>query len=244
MADLSMDEVMTTTRAMRRLKPDPVPDEDLRDIVAAATQAPSGANRQSWAFVIVSDAELRRRLAQHYRELGNALFRDTVLADPDLPPDQHKVYQGAMHLVDHLGEAPAIIAACMRGPLPTSPEGAAAYYGSIFPAVQNLMLAARARGLGTTLTTLLTRRQGGADDLGSARGREPDRHHPRRLPAGALGRTQARPRPRRYPLEPLGRPAARRLTRPRGAPPGSPSRERGGPNDLVGCLPPFCRGRE
>ena len=158
MADLSMDEVMTTTRAMRRLKPDPVPDEDLRDIVAAATQAPSGANRQSWAFVIVSDAELRRRLAQHYRELGNALFRDTVLADPGLPPDQRKVYQGAMHLVDHLGEAPAIIAACMRGPLPTSPEGAAAYYGSIFPAVQNLMLAARARGLGTTLTTLLTRR--------------------------------------------------------------------------------------
>ena len=159
MTGLSLHDAIYTTRAMRRLKPDPVPEEDLFAIVEAGTKAPCGGNIQNWGFVIVTDAEIRRRLGTIYRELGEEWFRDKVLADPNLEPERRQVYENAMYLVEHMSEAPAIILTCMRGKLPSTPETSAAYYGSIFPAVQNIILAARERGLGTTLTTLHTFRQ-------------------------------------------------------------------------------------
>jgi nitroreductase len=150
----SLVEAIYSLRAMRRLAPDPVPEEALRFLVDAATQAPSASNAQDWAFVVVTDPGQRRRLGELYREVGRAVIRDGALAGGRLAPETEKVYRNAMRLVEGMGDAPALIVVAARGPHPADPARAAAWYGSLFPAVQNLMLAARARGLGTTLTTL------------------------------------------------------------------------------------------
>lgn len=154
MADLTAHEAIYSLRAMRRLRPDPVPEADLRYVVDAATQAASAENAQNWAFVVVTDPDLRRRLGEIYREIGRAVVRDGALGSGELPEARRRVYRHAMVLVEHLGEAPALILAALRGTHPGDPVRASAWYGSIFPAIQNLMLAARTRGLGTTLTTL------------------------------------------------------------------------------------------
>jgi nitroreductase len=153
-APISLVEALYSLRAMRRLAPDPVSDDDLRFLVDAATQAPSASNGQDWAFLVVTDADQRRRLAQIYREVGRAVIRDQALASGRLAPETERVYRNAMRLVEGMGEVPALILVAGRGSHPSDPARAAAWYGSLFPAVQNLMLAARARGLGTTLTTL------------------------------------------------------------------------------------------
>lgn len=150
----SLVDVLYTTRAVRRLRPDPVSDEDLRFLVDAATQAPSGENAQRWAFVVVTDRERIRRIGALYRELGEAHIREGALERGDLGPEARRVYRHALGLARRLGEAPALVLACMTTPAPRHPVAAATWYGSIFPAVQNLLLAARARGLGATLTTL------------------------------------------------------------------------------------------
>ena len=154
--DLSLHEAIFTTRAMRRLKPDPVAAQDLEYIVEAATMAPSAGNRQFWGFVVVTDPVVRERIGAAHREVGEAYIRDGVLAEADLADDIRRVYTRAMHTVEHLGEAPAIIVACLQMPVPDDAATASGLFGSIFPAVQNLMLAARSRGLGTTLVTLAT----------------------------------------------------------------------------------------
>lgn len=152
-ADLSLHDAIYTLRAMRRLKPDPIPDDVLQEIIEAATMASTGGNSQRWAFVVVTDPEQRRKLGEIYRDVGEAFIRDTVLANPRLPDDARRVYENAMVLVEHMGEAPAIVVPCVRGAPPTN-ANASGYYGSIYPAIQNLMLAARAHGLGSTLTTI------------------------------------------------------------------------------------------
>lgn len=153
-APLSLHDAIHTLRAVRRLRPDPVPEAELRYLVEAATRAPSGENRQTWRFVVVTDATTRARLGEVYRGLGERYLRDGALASGRLDPDTERVYRHAMTLVETLGRAPALVVPCMEGPPPRDPAGAATWWGSIFPAVQNLLLAARARGLGTTLTTL------------------------------------------------------------------------------------------
>ena len=152
--ELGVVEAIYSLRAMRRLSSEPIPDEDLRFLVDAATQAPSASNGQNWAFVVVTDAEQRRRLGEIYREVGRAVIRDQVLASGKLPPETERVYRNAMVLVEGMGAAPALIVVAARGHHPADGLQGAAWYGSLFPAVQNLMLAARSRGLGTTLTTL------------------------------------------------------------------------------------------
>ena len=151
---LSLVEGIYSLRAMRRLAPDPVSEEDLRFLVDAATQAASASNQQHWAFIVVTDAEQRRRLGEIYREVGRVAIRDQALASGRLSPATEKVYRNAMVLVEGMGSAPALIVVAARGGHPSDAAPAAAWYGSLFPAVQNLMLAARSRGLGTTLTTL------------------------------------------------------------------------------------------
>ena len=127
-------EAIHTTRAMRRLDPDrPVSDQDLRKIVKAATKAPTGKNSQPVRWIVVTDPDLRRRLGEVYRRCCTRLLEGD---DPDLP-----LTRSAMHLAEHLGEAPALILACTQGPNRRP--------GSVFPAIQNLMLAARGLGLGT-----------------------------------------------------------------------------------------------
>jgi nitroreductase len=153
-SEISLVDAIYTLRAMRRLRPDPVSDEDLSFLVDAATQAASAGNTQNWAFLVVTDSDARRRLGDIYREVGRAVIRDRALAEGRLAPETEKVYRNAMVLVEEMGSAPALILVAAQGPHPTDPAQAAAWYGSLFPAVQNLMLAARARGLGATLTTL------------------------------------------------------------------------------------------
>ncbi len=152
--ELSLVEAIYTLRAMRRLSPEPVSEQDLRFLVDAATQAPSASNAQHWAFIVVTDAEQRQRLAAIYREVGRAVIRDRALASGQLSPETEKVYRNAMVLVEDMGSVPALILVAARGQHPADAVQAAAWYGSLFPAIQNLMLAARSRGLGTTLTTL------------------------------------------------------------------------------------------
>ncbi|HXG42108.1 MAG TPA: nitroreductase family protein [Dehalococcoidia bacterium] len=144
-------EAIYTLRAIRRFRPDPVPDELIWKVLEAATKAPSGGNRQPWRFVVVRDPETKARIGQFYLEgwrFYDGEVRQQMLADPE----RARIYRSADYLARHLAEVPVLILACLRaGPSPvsTSERGS-----SIFPAVQNLLLAARALGLGGVLTTL------------------------------------------------------------------------------------------
>jgi len=143
-------EVINTQRAMRRLKPDPVPDELIWKLLDAAVRAPSGGNRQPWNFVVIRDADTKAKIAEYYLDSWNksyGLIKQAAMASPETA----KTYASAEHLANHLAEVPVLIIAAVNlsAVAPASPAGA-----SIYPAVQNLMLAARALGLGTTLTTL------------------------------------------------------------------------------------------
>lgn len=138
-------EAIRTTRAMRRLDVSkPVAEEDIWTIVEAATKAATGGNSQPVRWIVVRDADKRRRLGDIYRECWaeiGALYRQRTPADD---AQTHRILSSADHLGEHLGESPVLI-------VPASKGGDA---GSVFPGVQNLFLAARALGLGTTLTTV------------------------------------------------------------------------------------------
>jgi nitroreductase len=147
-------EVVSTQRAIRRLAPDPIPDDVIRRLLETAIRAPSGGNRQGWSFVVVKDAALRARIGALYRECFDAIlklpyYKDAAAAPPDSPAA--KVVASSRYLAEHLGEAPVLIVACLdvEGVSPGITMGA-----SIYPAVQNLLLAARALGIGSTLTTI------------------------------------------------------------------------------------------
>ena len=144
-------EAIGTQRAMRRLKSDPVSDEDIWKILDAAIKAPSGGNRQPWNFIVVRDPEAKRKIGEYYLDAWNKVYvAGPGQAGPD-DPSQSRVYRSAEHLAHHLAEAPVLIIATIRtGGGNVGPTAG----GSIYPAVQNLMLAARALGLGTTLTSL------------------------------------------------------------------------------------------
>jgi len=165
MPELSLHDAIFTLRAMRRLKPTPIPEADLRYIVEAATMACSPGNSQAWAFLVITDVEQRARIADIYRELGNRVIRDGELASGRLDEDAEKVYRNAMLLVENMQLAPALVLCCLRG---RSPEGElyqSSYYGGIYPAIQNLMLAARAKGIGSTMTTLHKAREQEVKDI-------------------------------------------------------------------------------
>ena len=146
-------ETVTTQRAMRRLKPDPIPDAVLRQIMDATICAPSGGNRQGWSFLVVRDPAKRVRLGELYREAWGELmkvpyYRGAATAPPDSP--EGKMLASARHLSEHLGEAPVLVLACIA----TDGRATITTGASIYPAVQNLMLAARALGVGSCLTTI------------------------------------------------------------------------------------------
>jgi len=142
-------EVINTTRAMRRLKSDPVPDDLIWKVLEAAIRAPSGGNRQPWNFIVIKDEGAKKKIAAWYLEAWNNTYgraKEAMAADPQAA----RVFASADHLANHLAEVPVLIIAAVRaGDVGTSPAGS-----YVYPAVQNLMLAARALGLGTTLTTL------------------------------------------------------------------------------------------
>ncbi len=156
-------EALYTTRSMRRLKPDPVPYDVQARILDAAIRAPSGGNQQPWSFLVVRDAALRKGLQELYKPLIEALFAPggpyaalLEVEDAELREQNRRVRNSALYLGDHMHEAPVIVIACIR----TGGQRTSITTGSsIYPAVQNLMLAARAFGVGSALTTIHRQRQ-------------------------------------------------------------------------------------
>ncbi len=159
MAEPGIFEIIYSTRAMRRLKPDPIPEETLKKIVDAGTRAPSGGNTQDWAFILVRDPELKRFIRDYYWNSWQQIRAGGTIPT-DMPPPQQRMLNAAAHLAAHMDEVPVILLACMLKeyppltPLNNQRANAGAVYGSIYPAVQNILLACRALGIGTTLTTL------------------------------------------------------------------------------------------
>lgn len=164
MADIELFEAMRTCRTVRRLRPDPIPDDLLRRVLTAATWAPSGGNRQPWRFVVVRDAGLKRGLKDLYLPLwqrfSQAYAQQMLSAAPEVQARNQRMLRSADHLAEHFDEAPVIVVVCVHMPelaitdagLDRPPVVGGA---SIYPAVQNLMLACRGVGLGAALTTLL-----------------------------------------------------------------------------------------
>jgi nitroreductase len=167
MAEMGVFQAIHTARALRRLKPDPVPDELIAKIVDAGVRAPTGSNLQNWRFIVVKDAERRRRIGEIYRasmEIAGRAYLNRKLPPHMTKERQQRMMSGAMYLAEHFGEVPVLILAWLQMTpdvehpnLP--PEQVPIFLrlmgGSIFPAVQNMIVACAALGLGTVLTTVL-----------------------------------------------------------------------------------------
>ena len=146
-------EIMQTTRSMRRLKPDPVPPALIRKILEAGIAAPSGGNMQRWRFLVIRGVKIKQTVGAYYKrawdEVVSPRYRAGEPAPGTSPERFSRMLDAAQHLADHIHEAPVWIVPCLQGANPTRTAGS-----SIYPAVQNILLAARALGLGATLTTL------------------------------------------------------------------------------------------
>jgi nitroreductase len=148
-------EGLTTTRAIRRYRPDPVPDELLRAVLFGASRAPSGSNRQPFRFVVLTDSptarEVKRLLGDAARQVWDHKeardgYRRGSGADPSSP--KARMAETMRQYVDSMHEVPVVVLACLvRYREQVAIEGA-----SVFPAVQNLLLSARAVGLGGVIT--------------------------------------------------------------------------------------------
>jgi nitroreductase len=172
MVEIGLFDAIYTARALRRLKPDPVPADLITKVLDAAIRAPSGGNAQNWVFLVVRDADQRHRLGAVYRKASDevsaiyaARGRPAHLTDRQF----QRLMEGGAYLWDHLGDAPVILVPCLRlrdmPPRDALPPNVAARYeahlayqqqirgASIYPAVQNIILACRALGLGTLITT-------------------------------------------------------------------------------------------
>jgi nitroreductase len=152
-------EAMSTTRSIRRFHPDPIPDDLLRQVLEAATWAPSGSNSQNWRLLVIADPEKRRQIGEYYRRGFEGFYPPERLAQ-ETDPSRRRMMSGALYLAEHLGtEPPVLVLFCRDDPTvtgPTSPSGMRPWTrgSSVYLAVQNLLLAARAVGLGGCLTTV------------------------------------------------------------------------------------------
>lgn len=146
-------------RAMRRLKPDPVPEAMIKKVLDAGTCAPSGQNLQRWAFLVVTDPEGKRFFGERYEywlrnRFGSALDRI------DETTKQGRLTAAALYLAEHMHEAPVLLFCCGTRDWPFAVPAeqrvglAPPSYGSIYPCVQNILLACRGLGLGASLTTM------------------------------------------------------------------------------------------
>jgi len=170
MADLlplNPDELLSTTRAVRkRLDLDrPVPLEVVQEALQLALQAPSGGNRQGWHWIVLTDEEPKKRIAELYARSHRAVYR---APDAPLDPARARILASSDYLRDNMHRVPVLIIGAItvdEGELP--PGNQAGLWGSVLPAAWSLALALRARGLGTTWTTLHLRyEQEAAEVLG------------------------------------------------------------------------------
>lgn len=190
---LDVLEAIHSTPARRYLKSDPIPDDVLWTILDAAIRGPTGGNSQGWGWVIVTDPEVKAQIQGWYLEGWNNAYgnrKEEILADPDGGGLGHRNFRSAEHLALHLHEAPVWVMPVLQNARESRMTGS-----SVYGAVQNLMLAARAYGIGATLTSLYA---GHEDDVKSLLG----------LPDGA--KTMG--------LIPLGYPAQGRWAQPKRRP--------------------------
>jgi nitroreductase len=191
---MPLEEAMRTQRSIRRLKPDPVDDALVLHLIELALKAPTGGNAQNWEFVVVRDRAVKERLGRLnrmawsiYGRLGRRVMRDK--------PAMLRVLDAVDWQSRNFADIPVIVVACLRGRRLGVPAiAASSYYGSIYPSVQNLLLAARAAGLGAGVITLplwstfLARRA-----LGLPRNVKPCAVVPLGWPRGRYGPTTRRP---------------------------------------------------
>lgn len=179
MNDRDLFETLFSLRAMRRLKSDPIPQHVLEKVLAAGTQAPSAQNTQPWAFLAVQDPVTKKFIQEKYHRglmerMGN-LSKDEFSKDTPT----HRSIRSAIDLAENLHEVPLLLIVCGKRdwPYQTLPENrtgkAPPSYGSVYPCVQNILLACRALGLGASLTTThrlyeaeIAERLGVPDDYG------------------------------------------------------------------------------
>lgn len=151
-------EAMTTQRAVRRLLPDPVDPAIVERCIELALEAPTGSNGQNWEFVVVTDRATKAKLQAQYRRAWSLYggLGERVRGDD---PQTARILRSVRWQVEHFTDIPVLVVACLRGGskvpyVPMPAVAASSHYGSIYPSVQNLLLAARAVGLGASLITL------------------------------------------------------------------------------------------
>jgi nitroreductase len=156
----STDHLLTSTRSVRKRLDfaKPVPREVLEQCLEIALQAPTGGNQQNWHFVVVTDADKRKALADLYRrgwDIYSQMQRPPMAEDDPRTGQMPRVVDSAQYLTDHFHEAPVMVVPCVEGRVENLPPFVqASMYGSILPAVWSLMLALRSRGLGSAWTTI------------------------------------------------------------------------------------------
>lgn len=182
MLDLTLDELLTTTRSVRRrLDCDrPVERAVIEDCVRLAMQAPSGGNSQGWQWVFAEDPDTKRRLAEIYRRQFDVSYRVMPIATYDDPVDQAQALrrrESATWLADNFERVPLIMVPCAPGKIGGQPVGPqAGFWGSLLPAVWNFMLALRARGLGSAWVTMNLARPEGEQETAQVLGIPFDRY--------------------------------------------------------------------
>jgi nitroreductase len=161
--DLSADDVLNTTRAVRKRLDfsRPVEDDVIRECVATAMQAPSGSNLMTMQFVVVKDAEKRQAIGEVYKQCwaiysSTPMFAGAIKKEGDSEQaQQDRVVDSATYLSEHMADAPALVLGCTAGRIDGAPAMmSASVMGNILPGMWSFMLAARARGLGTAWTTI------------------------------------------------------------------------------------------
>ena len=164
MSDVGLYEAMSTLRAVRRLRPDPIPDDVLRRIVEAASWAPTGGNVQPFRIVVVRDRDKLKRLGALYDGRWRPYVKERLAAMEGAPGEvlekTRKMFDAGDYLADHFHEVPALLVFCFNPKNMAITDArldriSVVGGGSIYTAVQNALLACRAEGLGCVLTTLL-----------------------------------------------------------------------------------------
>ncbi len=180
--DLGLDELLTTTRTVRkRLDLErPVERSVIEECVRIAMQTPSGANSQGWQWVFVENPATKAALADIYRKQFDVSYRVMPIGTYDDPKEQAQAVrrrESAVFLADNFQHVPVIMVPCAPGRIDGAAVGAqAGFWGSLLPAVWNLMLALRARGLGSAWVTMNLSREGGEEETADVLGIPYDRY--------------------------------------------------------------------
>ncbi len=160
MSDPGFFEILDSTRAIKRLKPDPVPLELIRKVLDTGTKAPSGVNTQPWEFLVVRDPDAKKWVRERYLHFAKERFGALAESLEGIDTPHARMLRTVMHLAEHLHEAPVLLFVCGHRDWPAAVPvenrvgKAPPPCGSIYPCVQNILLTCRAVGLGASLTTL------------------------------------------------------------------------------------------